>query len=830
MKRSGKSAALMIAGLLAAFASDLPAQRQMENLGRGVVAVRKSSTEAFISWRLLALDSSAISFNLYRSANGGAAVKLNASPLTAGTNYTDNTANFTATNTYHVRPVISGVEQAASTAFTLPANVVTEPVFRIPLQTPADRTVHNVWVGDIDGDGEYEYFACWTPTTTGLTQLLQAYKRDGTLLWQVDFGPNSVDSDNIYVTSATVVAGQWDGITVYDLDGDGRTEVIVKSANGVKFGDNTTLTHGDNITQFISVLDGVTGAERARTVLPNPWKTIENRPLGTLFGIGYPDGVRPSLMIHAKSRESDDGFHQINSSWDFRNGSLTQRWSTQWSASDPSAPPTNHQMRILDLDGDGKDEMMPGMYALNNNGSLRYNLDTQGIVHGDRFHVGDLDPNRPGLEHYGIQQYNPDNLIEFMADASTGQPIWMHTIAASEDSARGTASDIDPAHPGCEVWSFYGIRTATGTEISPEPNRPYPNLQIWWDGDLLGENLDKEQVDKWNPATGWTTRLLTGYHYNATSNGRSVPMFYGDIAGDWREEYILASYDMTQLVVYTTTYSTATRLYTLAQNPAYRNCLTVKGYVQENLPDYFLGAGMATPPTPDITYVQGTPISLPPTFVSAGTVAAGTGTITPGLPAGLKTGDILLLFVETANQAVSISNQNGGTWAAVTGAQQGTGAAGGTDGVLINAFWSRYNGTQGAPTASDSGNHQLARMIAIRGAAATGNPWNAVAGGVDTTADTSAAIPGATTTAPYTLVVTASAGAGPDSTGTANLSAWTNATLVGLTERTDNTSNAGNGGSLGIATGIATAAGNYGTTAATHASSAKKAMVSIAIR
>jgi fibronectin type 3 domain-containing protein len=219
-----------------------------------------------------------------------------------------------------------------------------------------------------------------------------------------------------------------------------------------------------------------------------------------------------------------------------------------------------------------------------------------------------------------------------------------------------------------------------------------------------------------------------------------------------------------------------------------------------------------------------------PTFVAAGSIASGTGTIAPALPAGRATGDILLLFVETANQAVSISNQNGGTWTAVTNSPQGTGTAAATTATRLTVFWSRYNGTQGAPTVSDSGDHQIGRMIAIRGAAASGNPWDVTAGGVEATSDTSGSIPGATTTVANTLVVTAVAGSLPDATGTANFSAWTNASLTSVTERTDNTATAGNGGSIGIATGIKATAGAYGNTAVTHASAAVKGMMSIAIK
>jgi hypothetical protein len=219
-----------------------------------------------------------------------------------------------------------------------------------------------------------------------------------------------------------------------------------------------------------------------------------------------------------------------------------------------------------------------------------------------------------------------------------------------------------------------------------------------------------------------------------------------------------------------------------------------------------------------------------PTYVGTGTMASGTGTITPALPSGLATGDVLLLFVETANQAVSISNQNGGTWTAVTNSPQGTGTAAGAAATRLTAFWSRYNGTQGAATVSDSGDHQIGRIVAFRGCISSGNPWNVTAGGVEATADTSGAIPGATTTVGNTLVVAAIATALPDSTSTGNFSAYANSNLTSLTERIDNARSEGNGGAIGIAAGIKATAGAYGNTTLTLATSSTKGMMSIALR
>lgn len=166
-------------------------------------------------------------------------------------------------------------------------------------------------------------------------------------------------------------------------------------------------------------------------------------------------------------------------------------------------------MRILHVDGDGKDDLVPKMHAISGDGELLYNLGDQGITHGDHFHISDLDPTRPGLEAYAIQQNNPIVLVEYYYDPKTGAILWRNNIGKTVDAARGMAADADPRHPGFEVWSFYGIHTARGTKITDEPTRPWPNLQIWWDGDALGENLNETKVEKWNPTNQTSSRLLT---------------------------------------------------------------------------------------------------------------------------------------------------------------------------------------------------------------------------------------------------------------------------------------------------------------------------------
>ncbi|MBY8852329.1 hypothetical protein K7G98_30420, partial [Saccharothrix sp. MB29] len=132
-------------------------------------------------------DPAGIGFNVYRSTGSGAEVRINGSVLTGGTNYVDSTANLSQSNSYRVRPVVNGVEQAAGGAFTLRANAATEPVVRVPLR--AGGAVKFLWVGDLDGDGEYDYVLDRQTSP----QKIEAYRRDGRFLWQVDMGPNSTN-------------------------------------------------------------------------------------------------------------------------------------------------------------------------------------------------------------------------------------------------------------------------------------------------------------------------------------------------------------------------------------------------------------------------------------------------------------------------------------------------------------------------------------------------------------------------------------------------------------------------------------------------------------
>ncbi|MCM1226778.1 MAG: hypothetical protein NC320_05045 [Clostridium sp.] len=134
---------------------------------------------------------------------------------------------------------------------------------------------------------------------------------------------------------------------------------------------------------------------------------------------------------------------------------------------------------------------------------------------------------------------------------------------------------------------------------------PYPSFRIFWNGDLFSDSYNDGKIESWNYQTQSTDRLATTRKiYAASGSDRGVGMFHGDILGDWREESILVNYDTDELVIYTTYIPTDYRIYSLAQNPCYRNCMTAKGYYQSNMLDYYLGSGMEQPKNPDISIIQ----------------------------------------------------------------------------------------------------------------------------------------------------------------------------------------------------------------------------------
>ncbi|CAM5346715.1 Rhamnogalacturonan endolyase YesW [Streptomyces alboniger] len=581
-------------------ASAAPAARQAERLDRGVVSVH-NGTGNLVSWRWLASDPDDVAFNVYRGAT-----KVNSAPVTGSTNYFHSGAPDSAD--YTVRAVVGGVEQGASPhAVQFRAGYKDVPLTPPPGGSGYTYEANDASVGDLDGDGDLDFVLKWQPTNakdnsqSGVTgnTVIDGITLEGTRLWRVDLGRN-IRSGAHYTQ-----------FQVYDYDGDGKAEVAVKTADGTV--DGTGKTIGDASAdhrnaggyvlggpEYLTMFNGSTGAAMqsvdyvpARGNVASWGDGYGNRVDRFLAATAYLDGSRPSLIMAR-------GYYtrSVIAAWDWRDGRFTRRWTFDTNASTNAGKgydgQGNHSLSVADVDKDGKDEIVYGAMAVDDNG---HGLWTTKLGHGDAGHVGDLDPSRAGLEYFKVSE-DSSKPGSWMADARTGQILWR--TASGADNGRGVSADIHAGSPGAESWSAADttLRSPSGASVGREPSSV--NFVAWWDGDTTRELLDGTRIDKYG--TGGETRLLTGASVAANNGTKATPALSGDILGDWREEVVWRTSDNRALRIYSTPHPTDTRITTLLQDTQYRTALAWQNtaYNQPPHPSFAIGRGMATAPRPTV--------------------------------------------------------------------------------------------------------------------------------------------------------------------------------------------------------------------------------------
>jgi len=640
-------------------------QRKFEYLDRGVVAVRTATngTSFLVSWRYLATDADDLTFNLYAKNSGaGSFTKLNATPLSV-TNFTTASGAISAGAQLYVTTIQNNIEGVPSGIFTIPSNGLTTyrsaylDIGFSQVNDGLDVTKYSMkfcWPVDLDGDGEYD-FVVDRLSNNGGTHKVQGYLRDGTYLWTIDMGPN-----------VSISQGQDDMVIAYDMDGDGKGEVVVKSSDGTKFSDgkyvngsSTGDTDGDgiidyeaqtvrNAPQYITVINGLTGVEKNSIEMTYPSNyTRTNKAIFMSDGyynlnghmaILYLDGKHPSVGFIYKTRTASDQFHwYAASAYGYNASGNFVNWYN-WERGKLDAA-EGHSIRVADVDLDGRDELLDIGYGIKYDGTLAFNAH---ITHGDRFRVGDIDPERPGLETYAIQQNASSLLGQILYESPTGTAIRKYYMSGVGDVGRGECMDVDSTRNGYEFWStMANIYDAKG-EVLFEGATPFPFEGLWWDGDLGREELASTDGNGFNAdvrkysVTGHSfgSRLIefakmTNYQVQSTYGVR--PAFFGDIAGDWREEVVLTKNGNVSVVLkdvngndsadvvsanvgfvgFSTDYPTTYRQYCLMQDPAYRMQATTKGYYQAPMTDFFMGYHMPVAPV--------SPIQKAKLYWSAGT-------------------------------------------------------------------------------------------------------------------------------------------------------------------------------------------------------------------
>ncbi len=540
------------------------AAREVDTLNRGVVAVTTSGGDVYVGWRLLASDPCDVGFNVLRWAEpGGRCEKLNAKPVTDSCNFVDTTADGKTWH-YVVQPVSAAVALVESEPVRSDSADAERGCLTIRLQ--GDYGANKCAVADLDGDGAYD-FVIKQPAgsidpgrarRSRDTYKVEAYNgRTGRFLWRYDLGWN-------------INMGVWfSPMVVYDLDGDGRAEVALKTAPEAATPEQAFISDNGFVLdgpEYCSVLDGLAGKETARVDWVARGRVADwgdskgNRVNRNLMGVAYLDGRRPSLLVMrgTYTRMRIDAYNYIDRK-------LVRLWS--WDGDDESPPIRGqgaHAVRAFDLDGDERDELILGSVCLDDDGKCLWNL---GMGHPDWFYLADVDPSRPGLEiAYGFETPQQKNGI-CLVDPRNGKIIWGCPHATTHIHDWGMVADIDPATPGMEVYGMERdgrrcyLYSARGELLAKDEDlgRHGPRAFYWLDGPI-----------KVRTPFSYRAHTFPILRYKGEQVGEIQGQIVGlaDILGDWREELVTVTDGLIR--IYTTTTPATSRRRCLMQDPLYR--------------------------------------------------------------------------------------------------------------------------------------------------------------------------------------------------------------------------------------------------------------------
>jgi rhamnogalacturonan endolyase len=546
-------------------------QRVVEKLDRAMVAIPAGNGAVHVSWRLLTSDPADMAFDLYRSAENERATKINKGPISATTDYLDEGLQEGIEYTYELRKAGSPLRgEPLGVTRVVPA-AEARPYISIKLD--GDYDFQKVGIGDLDGDGRLDfvikqpnanidpYIDYWKRSPG--TYKLEAYNADGKFMWRYDLG-------------WAIEQGIWySPMVVYDLDGDGKAEVAAKTGEGDPRDEQGLVQTGP---EYLSILDGQTGKEIARTAWPSRDRFPSyNYASRNQLCVAYLDGKTPCLIVERGTYNTMKAV-----AYQFRNGKLTELW--RWEEKEEFAGYRGQGAHITiaaDLDGDGRDEVILGSSVLDDNG---VGLWSTGFGHPDHMYVGEIDPLRAGLEiYYGMETAQQRNGM-CMVDAKTGKVIWGLQEPTKHVHSSGLCADIDGSHVGLECyggerdfkeqrWLF----SAAGELIEKTDLGGLAPRSVFWNADPQRELI-----------RGRTITQYKGAEVGAIEGSYIMTV---DLLGDWREEIITTL--KGEMRIYTTPLPAVDRRPCLLQDPIYRNYViaAAQAYYQPPMLSTYFGRG-----------------------------------------------------------------------------------------------------------------------------------------------------------------------------------------------------------------------------------------------
>lgn len=593
-----------------------PGAKQVERLDRALSAVN-TGNGMLVSWRSLGTDPSETSFKLFRDG----ALVYTSEPGKA-TTYLDREGS--ANSGYRLETYVNGTRSE----ITEQSVVIGGEYLELKLNKPypmtmpdgssCDYSASDCSTGDVDGDGQLEIIVKWDPSNSkdnsqsGYTGnvYLDCYKLNGKQLWRIDLGKN-------------IRAGaHYTQFMVYDFDGDGKAEMICKTADGTK--DGTGKVIGDDSKdyrnssgyilsgpEYMTIFNGETGAAmdtvnynppRGNTIKATWGDDYGNRVDRFLATVAYLDGKKPSAVMAR-------GYYTraTLAAYDWDGSKLTQRWffDSYDGGTDKKGKPNsdysgqgNHNLTAADVDGDGCDEIIYGSCTIDHDGKGLYSMK---LGHGDAIHVSDFIPSRPGLEVWMCHEVSPYGCT--LTDAATGEIIFRYT--ADKDTGRCCAANVMTGNDSAEFWGarsgsmFNGSGNETGSSSGMAVN-----FVINWDGDLESELLDGSVITKWTDQG--VKQIFAPQGVLACNGTKNTPNLTADLFGDWREELVLHTEDSSALRIYSTTYDTDIRLFTFMHDIQYRTSVAAENtaYNQPPHTSFFLGTGYKLPSNPNVYFAK----------------------------------------------------------------------------------------------------------------------------------------------------------------------------------------------------------------------------------
>ena len=376
-------------------------------------------------------------------------------------------------------------------------------------------------LGDLNNDGQTDFLLVQNMPFFGSNYnqitCLTALDHNGRVLWQ----SGKPDPDNAWVTYDVAVQ-------IHDLDGDGKTEVVV--AQG----------------EWIKVLEGISGNEKARfpvpssTILPEEKSWLEYKhyyrrdllPYLNVDCISFADlrGTGKPQDIIIKDRHT-------------RLWAYTNKFELLWTAS----ANLGHFPFFHDSDKDGRDEVFIGYSKFGPDGKLIWTLDDKMGEHSDGICVGDF-TLKGGPERIFIGG-SDDGVLLLDGD---GTILKHHRVGHAQTPSVGQFRPDIPGLEFCNInyWGEPGLITiynCSGDELSSfEPiHAGSPVQPVNWRGDGTEFIFLSPNIAEGGLIDGWGRRVVM-----FPDDGHpDLSWIAHDLTGDPRDELIV--WDLESIYIYT---------------------------------------------------------------------------------------------------------------------------------------------------------------------------------------------------------------------------------------------------------------------------------------